>query len=52
MLSSPREAMDNYRSVLRHISRMVDPKLPWALKIYDMRLMFGDSALGKLDHKA
>jgi len=25
------------------ISRMADPKLPWALKIYEMRLRFGDS---------
>ena len=22
---------------------MADPKLPWALKIYEMRLRFGDS---------
>jgi hypothetical protein len=26
-----------------------DPKLPWALKVYEMRLIFGDSALGKLE---
>jgi hypothetical protein len=31
---------------------MVDPKVPWALNIYKMRIRFGDSALGKLDHQA
>ena len=34
--------------VLGLIFRVVDPKLPWALKIYEMQLIFGYSALGKL----
>ena len=33
------------------ISRMVGPKTPWALKIYEVWLRFGDSALGKLDRR-